>query len=486
MNEPLNPRLRNPYPLLHIVLLGLYAALVWLFTSFLTLNQEDWIHFSDFSLEESWSLFLASYNNTNARLGEAGAYFLGPHALSIFHLIQPIFALAACMTSLRLATGQWVARDGKTLSALILLMVGIPAIHAGIWWFIGNLNWFYPATFALLFFALYDNIFSGNFNLPWPKFLFMLPMAFMIGMSNENTSITSVVVYITCGLYWVIIGKKKLNWQYIILGIIMATGAYLLYTAPGPHHRATDMMQWEMNLETLLYQSLLSQSNWLFLFICYWRLLLPAGLLLVFCRVRHIPLMTPRTWILLGAMSIAQGVLFAAPCWGAPRSYTLPQLLFLIILADIFTRAASSGLRRTDILAFFSLFIACAGTMLVTHILKACAQEKITNQIACLAKEAKNKGELHLVLHVSQLDLNPICTQIPLVPRFIMSTDVRPELPLISLSPEKLQLTNTNTQGCFPYATAETFVNFGRRALNIPMAKRFGLESIICIDFPEK
>ncbi len=486
MNEPLNPRLRNPYPLLHIGLLGLYAALVWLFTSFLTLNQEDWIHFSDFSLEESWSLFQSSYAQHNARIGEAGSYFIGPHALSIFHVIHPVFVIIACLSAFRLATGQWVTRDSKTLQTLVILMVGIPSIHAGIWWFDGNLSWFYPITISLLFFSLYDTIATGHFTLPWPKFLFMLPMAFIIGMSNENTSITSVVVYITCGLYWVIIGKKKLNWQYIILGIIMATGAYLLYTAPGPHHRATDMMQWEMNLETLLYQSLLSQSNWLFLFICYWRLLLPAGLLLVFCRVRHIKLMAPRTWILLGAMCIAQGVLFAAPCWGAPRSYTLPQLLFLIILADIFTRAASSGLRRTDILAFFSLFIACASTMLVTRILKACAQEKITNQIASLAKEAKNKGEQHLVLHVSQLDLNPICTQIPLIPRFIMSTDVRPELPLISLSPEKLQLTNTNTQGCFPYATAETFVNFGRRALNIPMAKRFGLESIICIDFPEK
>lgn len=265
----------------------------------------------------------------------------------------------------------------------------------------------------------------------------------------------------------------------------MILGAYLLYSAPGPRNRSV-AMHWELSWETLLYQSLLSRSNWLFLLICYWLLLLPAGLLVILCRIRHVRIMTKRTWILLGAFCIAQGVLLATPCWGAPRSYTLPQILFLVILAEIFTRASSSGLRRRDVLAFSSLFVVCAGTMLVTHILKACAQEKITNQISYLAQETQSRGEQHLVLHVSQLDLNPICSQIPLVPRFIMRTGVKPELPLISLSPEKLQKTNTNVQGDFPYRTAETFVNYGRRALNVPVAKRLGIQTIICIDYLEK
>lgn len=467
---------------IQILLYTAYIIAVSLYTSKLTFNYEDWIHFSDFSFEEAKQMFLSSYNKTNARLGEAGSYFIGPYALEIFHAVQPLFVLACCLACSRLSTGQWIGCTTGSLVATLLLMIGIPATHAGIWWFDGNLSWFYPVTIALLFFALYDNIFQGDFKLPAGRFILMLPMAYAIGMSNENTSVTALAVYLACGLYWGAIRKRRLSVPYIILGVIIALGAYFLYTAPGPQIRATKIMGWELNLETLIYRSLLSKGNWVYLLICYWRLLIPAAFLLALCRWRHIRIMSTRTWILLGAFCFAQGVLVAAPCWGAPRSYILPQMLFLVILAEILCRSVNTSLPRRDTLIWLSLFFACAATLISSQIIKACTQQKIYCQIEDLAKAAKCAGSQHLIMNTKQLDLNPICGQIPGIPRFVMHTDIEPEIPLLTLRSERLATTDTSVQGDFPYGIRETPVNYGRRALNIPMARRVGLQSIICID----
>lgn len=426
-------------------------------------------------------MFLTSYNNTNARLGEAGSYFIGPYALEIFHVVQPLFMLACCLACSKLSTGKWMENTGGSLLTTLLLMVGIPATPAGVWWFNGNLSWFYPVTITLLFFALYDNIFQGDFKLSGMRFLFMLPMAYIMGMSNENTSVTSLAIYLACGLFWGAIKKHRITASYIILGLIMALGSYLLYTAPGPHNRATSLMDWELNVETLIYKSLFAQANWMYLFICYWRLLVPAVFLIILCRWRRIPLMSARTWVLLGAFCFAQGVLVAAPNWGAPRSYMLPQILLLVIMAEIFYRSVRSSLPLRDTLIFVCLFFACAATAISSQIIKACAQQRVCRQIEKLAGAAKSEGSQHLTMNTDQLDLNPICEQLPFIPRFIMHTDVAPELPLLALSSEQLLSTDTRIQGDFPYGR-ETPPNYGRRALNIPMARRYDLRSIICID----
>lgn len=214
MNPQTPPHTTSPWnrcTTISVILLSVYTVFVYQFSSCLTLNFEDWIHFSDFSFEESWAISQASYDKHNARIGKIGAYFVGPHALTIYHIIQPLFVLLACLAGQKLATGKWIAHSSSGLMINLLLMAGVPSIHAGVWWFIGNMNWFYPVTFALLFFALYDNIFQGNFKLSGTRLIIMLPMAFIIGMSNENTSITSVTVYIACGIYWIVIRKKKLT-----------------------------------------------------------------------------------------------------------------------------------------------------------------------------------------------------------------------------------------------------------------------------------
>lgn len=472
------------YAICHILLLILYTTLISIFASYFSLGAEDWLHYSDFAWGESWQMAQESYKVHNPRIGELLSYFIGAHAWSIFHLLQPSFILLAVVVSFRLCTGHWIAGSQQSLLVLGMLMIGIPATRAWIWWFTANLNWFYPITLALLFFAMGEGIFRGEFRLHWAKLPVMIPLAFIIGMSNENTSFTALVLYLGAGIYWGYRDKSKLTGAYMILGIIMILGALLFYTAPGIKCRS-EAFNWSLSADTLLWQSILHWPNWLFLLICYWRLLLPAGLLLILAHIKKVKFMTKRTWILLVATCLAHGVLMATPSWGAPRSYWLPQILFLILLAELFYRVLTQSTSMRSGVIWLAVFACCASTWIVSDVVIAATQHRVCQRIEHLAQQAKSQGSKQLIINESDLSIPPLFRSIPYVPQFIVSTEIKPELPLIPVTPEQLRHTDTQKQGDFPNYRANKDVQLGKRILNIPVAKRFGLDSIICISGPE-
>lgn len=124
--------------LCHLLICGIYLALAAVYSGFLPLNSEDWMHFSDFTLNESWAQALASYMTWNARIGEIVAYFVGSHALTVFHVVNPLVLLIAVSAGFKLATGKWLSRRGGDLAVLTVLIFGISALHSGVSWFIGR------------------------------------------------------------------------------------------------------------------------------------------------------------------------------------------------------------------------------------------------------------------------------------------------------------------------------------------------------------
>lgn len=466
--------------LCHLLICGIYLALAAVYSGFLPLDLEDWMHFSDFTFEESWGQALSSYMTWNARIGEMASYFVGAHALTVFHVVNPLVLLIAVSAGFKLATGKWLSRRGGDLAVLTVLIFGISALHSGVSWFIGNLNWLYPSSLALLFFALYDGLWQGRTSLSLPRFAVLLPLAFVIGMSNENTSVTSLLFLLLGGYLSVRNYRTRLSWHYLILLLVMLAGVALFFLAPAAQHRA-EISGWELNWETLIEESLLSPNNWIYTLLCYWRILAVAILLFCLCWMGHTRPWRQRATLLLSAILISQGILIAAPCWGAPRAYCLPEMLCITLLATLLRQALNQGL-SLRLGALFVLGQAIVfGTQLVGMILFARAQRDVTEQLRLLAEDSRAKEELHVVIESSSLDLGPVGHQPSWLPRNVMLTKVSPVLPLMKVKRENLSKMQTDVQGDFLYGAPGEFRNAGRRILNIPMAEKLGLDSIVVI-----
>lgn len=466
--------------LCHLLICGIYLALAAVYSGFLPLNSEDWMHFSDFTLNESWAQALASYMTWNARIGEIVAYFVGAHALTVFHVVNPLVLLIAVSAGFKLATGKWLSRRGGDLAVLTVLIFGISALHSGVSWFIGNLNWLYPSSLALLFFALYDGLWQGRTSLSLPQFAVLLPLAFVIGMSNENTSVTSLLFLLLGGYLSVRNYRTRLSWHYLILLLVMLAGVALFFLAPAAQHRA-EISGWELNWETLIEESLLSPNNWIYTLLCYWRILAVAILLFCLCWMGHTRPWRQRATLLLSAILISQGILIAAPCWGAPRAYCLPEMLCVTLLAALLHQALKLGISRC-LGALFVLGQALVfGTQLVSMVLFVCAQRGVTEQLSLLADASRARGEQNAVIESSSLDLGPIGHQPNWLPRNVMQTEISPILPLRQVKRDDFSQSRTDVQGDFLYGAPGEFRNAGRRILNIPMAEELGLDSIIVI-----
>lgn len=471
--------------LYHILICVIYLALAAVYSGFLPLNSEDWMHFSDFTLNESWAQALASYMTWNARIGEMASYFVGAHALTVFHVVNPLVLLIAVSAGFKLATGKWLSRRGGDLAVLTVMIFGISALHSGVSWFIGNLNWLYPTSLALLFFALYDALLQGQTSLSLPRFVIMLPLAFVIGMSNENTSVTSLLFLLLGGYVSVRNYRTRPGWHYLILLLVMLAGVALFFLAPAAHHRA-EISGWELNWETLIEESLLSPSNWIYTLLCYWRILAVAILLFCLCWMGHARPWSRRATLLFSAILISQGVLIVAPYWGAPRAYCLPEMLSVTLLATLFHQALKQGL-SLRLGALFVLGQALVfGTQLVGLILYARAQYGVTEQLRVLSEASRASGAQNVLIEGSSLDLGPVGHQPSWLPRNVMKTEISPVLPLSHVKRDDLSKSCTDVQGDFLYGALDEFRNSGRRLLNIPMAKSLGLDSLIVISPDEE
>lgn len=453
-------------------------------------DQEDLCHCMSRSFDESHTYMHQAYTQTNARLGEMSFYLLAmsPHGDGAYHaqiisyVLTPIFLVAATLLIFRIALPEICIISNKSLSLLVFVALGLLGSKQNFYWFDGNLSWLYPCVIAMLFFVLWEGIFQGNFRVNTWKFLLSVPMAVIVGMSNENTSIVSLLMFLGGGVYTSIRQKRIcITWQYTVIAALLLAAAVIFYTAPGRSARA-EMAGWELTIHNILFNSLLSPTNWLHTVIFYWREAIILALMVCFARKRGVKLLDRRMACLLMVLIMSWGVLLAAPCWGAPRSYTPLDLMLFAIMARMFCKIVNhEGVKACGMWGIIAVRTLLTLTILVPTVVLALAQYRVRCQIAEHADAALARGETRLVLRKGDLDTTPVMPRYFHIPGCVVAHDLQPFVPLIGISKTRYEsVPDFSHHTVFPYQ-GKGFSSCGDDVLNRGVAKRFGLESILYV-----
>ena len=432
---------------------------------------------------------IESFRVWNSRIGELIAYVAIPHNgigslyLQIaYYVINPLFCICAIMLAARLGTGKW-STNGK--SGMMVLLFGVLCFlgsKQNWFWFIGNMNWLYVCVAAMLFFVMWEGIFKGDFKVTAWKFLLSLPLAVAVGMSNENTSAVSLLLFIGGGVY-ACLGQNKvcITWQYAVIAVILLLSSLLFFMAPAGAARSATT-GWELSFHNLLFHSLLNPSNWAYTAIFYWREALMLALMVFIGLRRGVKLMDRRLAFMMLVTLLLWGVLLAAPSWGAPRSYTPLDLMLFAIMARLLYKIVNHkdvGAREVGLI--LSLRAVLTLTILVPTVVLAIAQYRVRCQIAEHADAALARGETRLVLCKGDIDTSPVMPRFFHIPGCVIAHDVKPQIPLITISADKYASAPDFTHKVvFPYQGTR-FASCGDDVLNRGVAKRFGLESIIYV-----
>lgn len=453
------------------------------------LNPEDLHHCIGRSIDEGLSYVFMAYSQMNSRLGEMSFYLIGSspqgdgaYYVQILHyVLTPIFLVSVILLVHRIALPEVPLFSDASSRSLLFIALCMLGSKQNFYWFDGNLSWLYPCTLAMLFFLLWEGIFHGDFKVSVWKFLLSVPLALVIGMSNENTSIVSLLLFAGCGAYAVIKHKRCcVTWQYVVIAVLLLTAAVCFFRAPC---RAVRMgaMEWELTFHNLLFRSLLSPSNWLYTIIFYWREAIVVMLMAYIVRKRGVKLMDRRMACTLMVLVSLWGVLLAAPCWGAPRAYTPLDLMLFAIMARMFCKISNSkGSKASDRGLIMTVRVLLTLTVLVPTVVLALAQYRVRCQIAEKAEAAVARGETGLVLHMEDIDTSAVMPRIFHMPGCIVDHDLKPFVPLISISEEKYKNTSDFTHHRGNMANLH-YPSCGDDVLNRGVAKRFGLETIIYI-----
>lgn len=240
---------------------------------------------------------------------------------------------------------------------------------------------------------------QGDFKVQAWKFLLSLPLAVVVGMSNENTSLISLLLFLGSGVYACVRQRRIcVTWRYVVVMVLLLASALVFYTAPCRAARAATA-GWELSFHNILFHSLLNPSNWAYSAIFYWREALVLGLMVYIGRRRGVKLMDRRLAFMILVMLLLWGVLLAAPCWGAPRAYTPLDLMLFAIMARLLYKIVNHkdvGAREVGLI--LSLRAVLTLTILVPTVVLAVAQYKVRCQIAEHAEAALARGETRLVL----------------------------------------------------------------------------------------
>lgn len=453
-------------------------------------DSEDLFHCCGRSLSEGMDIFLLSYNQWNPRIGEMLIYLLGSsleadgsYTLQMaYYVINPIFCIVAIILCVRIGCGP-IANIGKGIPcAFSIAVLSFMGSKQNWMWFDGNMSWLYPCVLAMLFFVMWEGIFKGDFKVTAWKFLLSLPLAVVVGMSNENTSAVSLLLFIGGGVY-ACLGQNKvcITWQYAVIAVILLLSSLLFFMAPAGAARAATT-GWELSFHNLLFHSLLNPSNWAYTAIFYWREALVLALMVFIGLRRGVKLMDRRLAFMMLVMLLLWGVLLAAPSWGAPRSYTpLDLMLFAIMARLLYKIVIHEGVGAKEVGLIFSLRAVLTLTVLVPTVALAAAHYKVRCQIAKHAEAALARGETHLVLHKGDLDTSPVMPRYFQIPGCVVAHDLRPYIPLIGISKEKYEKTPDFTHHVWTSLAGRGYPSCGDDVLNRGVAKRFGLDSIFYV-----
>lgn len=400
-----------------------------------------------------------------------------------YYVINPIFCIVAIILCVRIGCGP-IANIGKGIPcAFSIAVLSFMGSKQNWMWFDGNMSWLYPCVLAMLFFVMWEGIFKGDFKVTAWKFLLSLPLAVVVGMSNENTSLVSLLLFLGSGVY-VCMRQRRIcvTWQYVVVAVLLLASALVFYTAPCRAARAATA-EWELSFHNILFLSLLPPSNWVYTAIFYWREALVLALMVFIGRRRGVKLMDRRLAFMMLVMLLLWGVLVAAPCWGAPRSFTPLDLMLFAIMARLLYKIVNhEGVGAKEVGLIFSLRAVLTLTILVPMVVLAVAQYRVRCQIAEHAEAALVRGETRLVLRKGDLDTSPVMPRFFHIPGCVVAHDLKPYIPLIGISKDKYESSPDFTHYEWTSLAGRRYPSCGDDVLNRGVAKRFGLESIIYIE----
>lgn len=457
----------------------LILSIIWAY--FMEDDTEALSKLNTLNIEEAWNLACACYMTMNPRIGEF-FYFLSDSLIcykTTMMTLHPIMVMLFIISCFKLATGLWPRKD-KTKITFTIFIFTFVSIFSLIQtdWYLANYNWFYPCCAAMLFFSINEQIFKGNFYLSFWKLIISIPLATIVGMSNENTSIVSFFVYTACGIYYIFISKNKkskLTASYILIWIILLSAVIAFYSSPARNVRA-EYMHWEMNPIFLLENSILAWKNWAFFILHFWRHF--AILAIFYLLIPHeAKSCNSRDKLLFTFFILLWGVLFLAPIWGAPRSF-VPLEIILVIYT---TRLIYKGMRNWHIkrlITGFCLSMIVISTIAIPRFYTLMTIHSNHLAIKRHCEESAYKGKEIVYIKSDILNFNPLISNKTVIPNFVFNGKCKAFTPLIC-APHHIEEGNINTSYHLPMTDSWSTDIHHDAFLNRAYAKRLGVKAII-------
>lgn len=453
-------------------------------------DQEDLKHCICQHFDEAFECVRLSYHHTNPRIGEFMLYLLGVsrdgigsyHAQILHYIFVPLSQLGALFLIFRIALPETRLLRHRSAALVLFVALFMLGTKQNFYWHCGNMCWLYPCIAAMLFFVIWEGIFLERFHMGMGKFLLSVPLAVIVGMSNENTSIIALLLFLGCGMRACIRQKRFcVTWQYVVVAVLLLAAAVVFYTAPCRGARA-ETAGWELSFHNILFNSLLSVSNWIYLALFYWREAVVAGLMLYIARRRGAKLFDGRLACLVMVLALLWCVLLAAPCWGAPRSFTpLDLMLCAVMLRMLHKILNHDGVGARCCVVPLVVQAVLTMTVLVPTMVLAAAQYRVRCQIADYAQAARERGETSLVLHHGDLDTRAVMPRFFHIPGCVVAHDLKPFVPLINISKKDYESGRDFEHRSWHALSGEWYPSSGDDVLNLGVAKRFGLESIFYV-----
>lgn len=481
---PYRYQMRESYTLFHRGGVSIVSLIFFLFTAMLTYWQdfeyEETLHMQAQDFVEGVELAVSSYQFNNARLGELLMYLGGHFNLLAYRIANPVMLLILLFVVVRLATGAWPARQKRGAILLFFAALYILAFHSGLFWYAANTNWLYPCTAAACFFVMAEPIFHRCFRFSAGRLILLIPLAFLVGWSNENTSIISPLLYMAPALYSMLKGERpSIGSSYLLVLASMIAGSLIFNLAPARAAR-TAYADWHLTWETIWSESILSWTNWAYAALAFWRPLVSLAAIIGIARWSGIKLRDPRLNVLTAAWVAYSSVLVLAPAWGAPRAYMCSDIVLACILTRMFWKLAAKG-KRKSVLAVLLLQIAVMSTAIVPLAVNSYAQHRVWKKLENMAQFCREKGERILYVRKDQFVLDGVMPRIAGLPSSVIDYKSKPFLPLLS-APAHFSgdiESVRHVRGHLPYRGAQPARGSGDDFLNRMQARRLGLDAVI-------
>ncbi len=453
----------------------------------LVYNQEDWMHFDADSLAEGLYLFGQSYMHWNPRLGEMLMYVHGgamDNPLPLFQLINPVCVCLLVHFCFRLGVGRWAGGKQGDVLGLLFCMFSVLAFHAGLYWYNGNMSWLYPCTVAAGFLIAVERIFFGDFQFSVARTFWILPLAVVTGMSNNNTP---VVILPLVGGAWLYTMLKQKRWfwpspGYILLASVLVAAFLCYFFAPGNAARM-EISDWELSFSCWWNRSMLVAENWIYHCICQWRPMLSLALVLgIMWKTGHLGLLKERRFMLLVA---SYAVLWAlstlAPCWGQPRAYVPMDMAMASLLGGLVCALLAANIRRFWIVAALGGHMLISLTMVIPESCKVFEQGRVLDEIRARACAASANGQRELVLEVSGITRELVIPGMSWCPKSVFRHTQTTWKCIRTCKRSDFEAGRIHhTWGELPYTPkGDSYIG---EAGNAWLARPCGLESIYCLE----